>query len=102
MSNAIIEKALDVIKWGLILVIAGIVFYVVYPKYDFINPGNRLLVIRCNTFTGEVDEASLTLKDKNQKRVDKPKGKPKDKLKGRRKDRFKGRLKDRFKDKPQE
>ena len=32
---AIKERLLDLIKWGLILIIAGAVFYLVYPKYGF-------------------------------------------------------------------
>jgi hypothetical protein len=45
-----IDKILDVIKWGLILIIAGAVFYVVCPKYYFDGPA-----IRCNKITGKVE-----------------------------------------------
>jgi len=45
------ERFLDVIKWSLILIVAGVVFYVVYPKYHFQDGG----VVRCNTLTGEVE-----------------------------------------------
>jgi hypothetical protein len=39
-----IDKILDVIKWGLILIIAGAVFYVVCPKYYFLKGfrGNKI------------------------------------------------------------
>ena len=42
------ERLLDVIKWGLILIIAGAVFYVVCPKYHFEKEGLR----RFNRITG--------------------------------------------------
>ena len=29
------ERLLDVIKWGLIIIIGGCVFYSVFPKYSF-------------------------------------------------------------------
>lgn len=48
------ERFLDVIKWGLILIIAGVVFYVVCPKYDFKGP-TGVIIQRCNKITGVVD-----------------------------------------------
>lgn len=42
------ERLLDVIKWGLILIIAGTVFYVVYPKYE-LHDGTRF-----NKMNGQV------------------------------------------------
>lgn len=48
------ERLLDVIKWGLILVIAGAVFYVVYPKYTFKGRQGGVW-FRCNKMTGEVE-----------------------------------------------
>ena len=47
------ERFLDVIKWGLILIIAGMVFYVVCPKYDF-KPTSALY-LRHNKITGQID-----------------------------------------------
>ena len=48
------ERILDIVKWGFILIIAGAVFYVVYPKYYFYNsaPG---LWSRGNMMTGKVE-----------------------------------------------
>lgn len=43
----------------LILVILGIVFYIVYPKYTFFTkerqPSGIMLYYRCNTVTGEIE-----------------------------------------------
>jgi len=36
------ERLLDVVKWALILVIAGAVFYVVCPKYYFKRDKNSV------------------------------------------------------------
>jgi len=47
------ERFLDVIKWGLILIIAGAVFYVVYPNYYFSN--YKALWIRGNKMTGKME-----------------------------------------------
>ena len=46
----ILEKSLDVIKWGLIIIIAAVAFYIVYPKYDFIPD----FPFKGNKFTGEM------------------------------------------------
>jgi hypothetical protein len=45
-------KLLDVIKWGLILIIAGATFYIVWPKYDFSTQAQGLAVYRYNKITG--------------------------------------------------
>jgi hypothetical protein len=45
------ERLLDVIKWGLILIIAGAVFYVVCPKYEW---HERSVTIKLNKITGNV------------------------------------------------
>ncbi|MBA7496699.1 hypothetical protein ES702_07308 [subsurface metagenome] len=50
------ERLLDVIKWGLILIIAGAVFYVVYPKYYFNN--YKGLWTRGNKMTGKIEVCS--------------------------------------------
>ena len=47
------EKLLDVVKWGLILIIAGIVFYVVYPRYYF---DDDEVTSRANRITGCVEK----------------------------------------------
>lgn len=48
------ERLLDVMKWGLILLIAGAVFYVVYPKYHFGGPQGTPM-FRCNKITGLIE-----------------------------------------------
>jgi len=58
------ERLLDVIKWGLVLIIAGAVFYVVYPRYEFgySERGIGIPFFRCNTLTGEVEKYNRELK----------------------------------------
>jgi hypothetical protein len=53
------ERLLDIMKWGLILLIAGAIFYAVCPKYEF--SGVR---IKFNTITGEVQNCIYS-KDKD-------------------------------------
>ena len=50
------ERLLDVIKWAMILVLAGAVYYVVCPKFEF-KQGSRSeqLQYRCNKVTGQVE-----------------------------------------------
>lgn len=48
------ERLLDVMKWGLIIIITGAVFYVVCPKYYFSGPEGRIL-FRCNKITGQIE-----------------------------------------------
>ena len=55
------EKLFDVIKWGIILLIAGIVFYIFYPKYYF-GHTNDLVIIRGNRITGKVEVGTTVLK----------------------------------------
>ena len=58
------ERFLDVIKWGLILVIAGVVFYKIfgltysniYPKFEFFIGNEELQWYRCNKITGEIEQ----------------------------------------------
>ena len=58
------ERFLDVIKWGLILVIAGAVFYkalsltypTMHPKFDFFKGDKELQWYRCNRITGEIEQ----------------------------------------------
>ena len=47
------ERLLDVIKWGLILVMAGAIFYIVSPKYDFSTQASGLAVHRYNKIAGD-------------------------------------------------
>ena len=51
------ERMLDVIKWGLIIIIAGAVFYVVYPKYYFDHAflSNIPVWMRGNSMSGKVE-----------------------------------------------
>ena len=58
------EILLDVIKWGLILVIAGAVFYEVCPKYYFDNSGPGVWT-RGNKINGKI-EVCIGVKDKWQ------------------------------------
>ncbi len=44
------ERLYDLIKWSLIIVIVGTIFYLVYPRYYFMERG----FLRGNTITGEV------------------------------------------------
>ncbi len=47
------ERLLDVMKWGLILMIAGAVFYTVCPKYEFV--GDPFFRCRGNKLTGQTE-----------------------------------------------
>jgi len=40
----------DIIKWAMLIGIAGIVFYIVAPKYDIRVDGNT--IVRLNKITG--------------------------------------------------
>jgi len=59
------ERFLDVIKWGLILIIAGAVFYAVCPKYVFGFNSSGIAFSRCNKITGQVE-----MYDMKQKRYE--------------------------------
>ena len=61
------ERLLDVIKWGLILAIAGAVFYTVCPKYEF---AGDTYIYRINKITGQTEtlkSVSGILKDRKWK-----------------------------------
>jgi len=47
------ERLLDVIKWGLILIIAGCVYYVVCPRYKYEFKSDAQF--KCNKITGDVN-----------------------------------------------
>ena len=49
------ERLLDVVKWGLVLIIAGAVFYVVCPKYYFGKYHGGHLTLKGNKITGKVE-----------------------------------------------
>ena len=53
------EFFLDIIKWGLILIMAGLVFYVVCPKYYFTTSGGVIPVYKCNKITGQVSQVEI-------------------------------------------
>jgi hypothetical protein len=54
MKRRLYETFIDVIKWTLILIIAGVVFYIVVPKYYFKQLGNSQNFYKCNEITGTV------------------------------------------------
>jgi len=43
----------DTLKWSIILCVAAILLYFIFPKYKFMGP-NDFAVFRCNIITGEV------------------------------------------------
>lgn len=49
------ERLFDIIKWGIIIIIAGIVFYFVCPKYYFVGA-----TVRGNKVTGRVEKFEET------------------------------------------
>ena len=50
------ERILDIIKWGVIIVIGALAFYLVYPKYYFSSDPSGTIHNRGNKFTGKVEE----------------------------------------------
>lgn len=54
IRSKLLDICFSVIKWGLILMIAGAVFYLVYPKYHFVGREGPP-PFRCNKFNGEVE-----------------------------------------------
>lgn len=56
MKEDIRKALIETIKWAVVLLIAGVIFYNVYPqapKYTYVA-GNQYL-FRCDVFTGHVD-----------------------------------------------
>jgi len=43
----------DTLKWSIMLCVAAILLYFIFPKYKFMGP-NDFAVFRCNIITGEV------------------------------------------------
>jgi hypothetical protein len=68
------EILLDVIKWGLILLLLGILFYVFYPKYYFAYTDD-LVIIRGNKISGKVEVATTVLQWKEVGKGSTDKGK---------------------------
>jgi hypothetical protein len=54
----------DIIKWGIIIVIGAIAFYVVYPKYEVVMTTGAACV-RYNKFTGETERKIVFNDEKN-------------------------------------
>jgi hypothetical protein len=54
------ERFLDVIKWGLILIIAGLIFYAVCPKYEFKSTSELFMIHRGNKVTGVIDTYAMS------------------------------------------
>lgn len=54
------ERLLDIFKWVLILLIAGVMFYVVFPKYDFKWPHTQMLRNAIGSVFGGIIVAILT------------------------------------------
>ena len=69
-AGGVKQSLLDLFKWGLILVIAGAVFYMVFPRYNFSTTLQGVVLLRCNTITGEVEAWNLS-----DSRIDYAKGK---------------------------
>ena len=44
------EKIFNILKWAIILIIGGFVFYIVFPKYHFFN-----IALRGNKITGKIE-----------------------------------------------
>jgi len=43
----------EILKWSIILCVAALLFYLIFPKYHFMGP-KGFAFYRCNTITGEV------------------------------------------------
>jgi len=52
MKDDVRKAIIDVVKGSILLVLAGIVFYCVYPKYTFIE--GKANFFKGNVFTGEI------------------------------------------------
>lgn len=53
MRDDIRSMILGIVKGSVLLIIAGVVFYTVYPKFFFKFQG--ITFFRCNQITGEID-----------------------------------------------
>lgn len=56
MKDDIRKAIIETMKWGIVLLIAGLIFYNVYPqypKYTYVV-GNQYL-FRCDIFTGQTE-----------------------------------------------
>ena len=43
----------DIVKWSIVLCVATVLLYTIFPKYEFSGP-NNFPFFRCNTITGEI------------------------------------------------
>ena len=53
------ERLLDVIKWGIIIVIGAIAYYIVCPKYYFSDYNGIAIMEKGNMITGSVERVSV-------------------------------------------
>ena len=52
MLNKIKKKVTKgMVKWCVILIVAGAIYYCLFPKYTFLAKG----IVRCNRITGSVE-----------------------------------------------
>lgn len=76
------ERLLDVIKWGLIVIIGAIAFYIVCPKYEFDRSTVR--VSRANEITGKIELLDKGKWKNVEGRLTKKIGKPSKERRGKR------------------
>jgi len=57
MKDDIRKAIIDIVKGSILLILAGVIFYCVYPKYTFIE-GN-VNFYKGNVFTGEITVAKI-------------------------------------------
>ena len=55
-------KLSSIVKWSIIVLLAGAFFYLGYPKYDFkvVQQDHIIIVIRGNRITGEIVKEEIT------------------------------------------
>ena len=53
MNEYIRKTIIDIIKWGVVIAMAAVAFYIVFPKY-YVKPSGSLKV-RYNQITGTMD-----------------------------------------------
>jgi hypothetical protein len=57
MKDEVIKAILGIVKGGVLLVVAGVVFYNVYPKYEYTVKG--AYYVRFNQVTGQVEISDM-------------------------------------------
>lgn len=56
------ERLLDIFKWGIVIIIIAIAFYIVAPTYFFMSFGNSdRYVYKCNKITGKIEVQDFTI-----------------------------------------